>query len=183
MNIYTLTWICATIVLALIVHISSVLAIPFLSENDAWRRLQQSTKPNQMQIIRELDEGNQLWAFHAPDIKYGICRYDVSRDPVRVDFELLRGVWSVALYDDQGRNFYAADGYDLLRERMSLFLLGPDHIKVDDQGLPIAVPSTQGLIVIRAPVDNKVIEAKVHALLDNAQCVPVPQPKRIKPKV
>ncbi len=182
MNIYNLSWVGATIVLALIVHISTVLAIPYLSENDAWRRLQQRTKPNEMQIIKKLDEGNQLWAFHAPDIKYAICRYDVTRDPVRIDFELMRGVWSIALYDDQGRNFYAADGFDLLRERMSLFLLGPDHIKVDDQGLPITVPSLQGLAVIRAPVDNQVQLKRVSVLLDKAQCTAVPQPKRIKPQ-
>lgn len=180
MNIYTLSWAAATIVLALIVHISTVLAIPYLSENDAWRRLKERTKPNQMEIITQLEEGNKLWAFHAPDIKYAICRYDVTRDPVRVDFELMRGVWSIALYDDQGRNFYAADGFDLLRERMSLFLLGPDHIKVDDQGLPIAVPSLQGLAVIRAPVDNQVQKKHVLELLDKAQCYGVPQAKQIK---
>lgn len=180
MQFFNLTWIAATITLALFVHISTVLAIPYLSENDAWRRLEKSTQPNKMHIFKDLKAGNKLWAFHAPDIKYAICRYDIARAPVRVDFELLRGVWSVALYDNQGRNFYAADGFDLLRERMSLFLIGPDHLKIEDQGLPLAVPSEQGLVVIRAPVDNGILEKQVIEKLERAKCVAVPQPKRVK---
>lgn len=180
MNINSITWGAATIILTLIVHISVVLAIPYLSENDAWRRLINFTEPNQMRVLEKLDENNQLWAFHAPDIKYAVCRYDITRAPVRIHFTMLRGFWSVALYDDEGRNFYAADGFDLLRSQMSLILLGPDDIKGDDISLPIKVPSEQGLIVLRAPVDNQVMAPKILELLKSAKCELSTTTQRIK---
>ena len=172
----TLTWGLATLILALIVHFSSVLAIPFLSENDAWRRLASKIKNNQMQVIKTVEESNQLWAFHAPDTKYAICRFDLSQGPVQVDFQLLRGYWSVAIYDDESRNFYAADGYDLLRSSMSLILLGPDHAHEGEAALPISVPTEQGLLVIRAPVDHHLMEDSVISILEKTTCVPIGAP-------
>ncbi len=181
MKISSFTWALATLVLAFIVHISMVLAIPHLSENDAWRRLLNNTKPNQMQIIENLQKGNQLWAFHAPDIKYAVCRYDVTRAPVHINFQILRAYWSIALYDDEGRNFYAADGFDLLRREMSLQLLGPDDIKDNTStALPISVPSEQGIAVIRAPIDNQVMEKNALENLKEATCTQLPEAKRIK---
>ena len=177
MSMNTFTWGLATLVLALIVHFSSVLAIPSLSENDAWRRLLAHTDRNQMRVISGVEETNQLWAFHAPDTKYAICRFDLTNGPVRVDFQLLRGYWSVAIYDDESRNFYAADGYDLLRSSMSLMLLGPDHAQETESALPISVPSDQGLVVIRAPVDHHVMVDFVESVLEKATCQQLKSPR------
>lgn len=165
-----LLWGAATCFLALIIHFSAVLAIPYLSEFDAWKRLEKNTEANQMLVVDSVEDANRLWAFHAPDIKYAICRYDVSKGPVQVDFALLRGYWSVSIYDTEGKNFYAADGYDLLREETSLVLLGPDHIRGKNQALPITVPDPEGLVVLRAPVDNQVFEETVSAALRRATC-------------
>lgn len=178
MRPYYMTWALATLLLALVVHISAVLAIPYLSENDAWKRLVNHTEVNQMKVIERLEETNQLWAFRAPDMKYAICRYDVTQAPVQVDFVLLRGYWSVALYDVEGHNFYAADGFDLVRERSSLLLLGPDDIKSDEDALPISVPSSTGLLVLRAPVDNQVMEEAVTKALSRAKCEQLPYVQR-----
>lgn len=181
MNFNSFIWGLATLILALIVHISAVLGIPYLSENDAWRRLLNFTEPNQMRVLETLND-NQLWAFHAPDIKYAVCRYDITRAPVRVDFTILRGFWSVALYDNQGRNFYAADGFDLLRPRMSLILLGEDDVREGDRSLPIKVPSEQGLVVLRAPIDSQVMAPKTLELLKEAECVKGDEALRLKRK-
>ncbi len=180
MNINTLTWAAATLLLSLIVHISMVLAIPYLSENDAWRRMLNFTQANEMLVIKDLKEGNQLWAFHAPDIKYAICRYDITRAPVLVNFKILRGYWSVAIYDDEGRNFYAADGFDLLRPEMSLMLLGSDDVKKNENALPIMVPTDQGIVVIRAPLDNQVLKSQVFDTLNQAKCEQLKAAQRIK---
>lgn len=173
MTMRSITWGVATLVLALIVHFSSVIAIPSLSENDAWRRLLAQTTHNQMQVIKDVAATNQLWAFHAPDTKFAICRFDLSNGPVRVDLQLLRGYWSVAIYDDESRNFYAADGYDLMRPAMSLMLLGPDHAQEADDALPISVPSYEGLVVIRAPLDSQLMEDTVIAVLEKATCTEI----------
>ena len=158
------------LILAFIIHISAVLAIPYLTENDALRKLQNYVDVNQMRVLGEMDPSNQLWAFHVPDMRFAICRYDVSRGPVQVDFVLLRGYWSVSLYDSDGKNYYAADGFDFLRERTSLLLLGPDHVYSEENVLPINVPSTKGLVLIRASLDSSLQEDLVGDALNKAKC-------------
>lgn len=173
-----ITWALATVILSLVVHISAVLAIPYLSENDAYRRLYKFTEVNQMRVVKEITPGNQLWTFHPPDMKFAVCRYDLTKAPVLVDFVLLREYWSVALYDDQGRNFYAADGFDLRRERSSLLLLGPDDVKTDENALAISVPSMTGILVLRAPVDNQVMAPRIDRALEAAKCEQLRNAKR-----
>ncbi len=158
------------LILALIIHISAVLAIPYLTENDALKRLQNYADINQMRVLSEMEPSNQLWAFHVPDMRFAVCRYDVTRGPVQIDFVLLRGYWSVALYNDDGKNYYAADGYDLLRERASLLLLGPEHILNNENALPINVPSAKGLVLIRAPLDHELQSDLVVDALNKAKC-------------
>lgn len=165
-----LIWSLGTIILALVIHISAILAIPYLTENDAWRRLQNYTDANQMRVIGQMDISNQLWAFHVPDMRYALCRYDITLGPVQVDFVLLRGYWSIAIYNEEGKNFYAADGYDFQRERNSLLLLGPEHSPEDDVALPINVPSNNGLVLIRASLDNKMQEDIILETLKKAKC-------------
>ena len=158
------------IVLALIVHISAVLAIPFLTENGALKRLHNFTDVNQIRVLGVMEPSNQLWAFHVPDMRFAVCRFDVTRGPVQIDFVLLRGYWSVALYDETGKNYYAADGYDLLRERSRLLLLGPEHIVIDQDALPITVPSPTGLMLLRAPLDHDLQSGLVMDALNKAKC-------------
>ncbi|GJM01773.1 MAG: DUF1254 domain-containing protein [Rhodomicrobium sp.] len=178
MNNHYITWALATVILSLVVHISAVLAIPYLSENDAYKRLYAFTEVNQMKVVEKITPENQLWTFHPPDMKFAVCRYDLTKAPVQVDFVLLRGYWSVALYDDEGRNFYAADGFDLRRERSSLLLLGPDDIKTDEDALPISVPTMSGILVLRAPVDNQVMAPLVDKALSKAKCEQLRNAKR-----
>lgn len=178
MNNQYLAWAFATLILSLVVHISAVLAIPYLSEKDAYKRLIDFTEVNQMRVVDRFEETDKLWAFHPPDMKIAVCRYDVTKAPVQVEFSLLRGYWSVALYDNLGRNFYAADGYDLQRERSSLLLLGPDDIKTDEDALPITVPTMSGILVLRAPVDNEVMAPRVLRALSRSKCEQLPNAKR-----
>lgn len=181
MTIRHILWGAATVILALIIHFCAVLTIPLVSEKDAWKRLQNFTEVNEMLVVKDVMEANRLWAFHAPDMKYAICRYDVTKGPVQVDFELLRGYWSVAIYNPDGKNFYAADGFDLLRQETSLLLLGPDHIKGDNESLPINVPSVEGLLVVRAPFDNSVMKKTVVDMLNRSKCDQI-QVESVKPK-
>ena len=181
MTIRHILWGSATVILALIIHFCAVLAIPLVSENDAWKRLQNFTKVNEMLIVNSVTEANRLWAFHAPDMSFAICRYDVTKGPVQVDFELLRGYWSIAIYDPDGKNFYAADGFDFVRQETSLLLLGPDHIKGDNDALPINVPNEEGLLVLRAPFDNPVMKKTVINMLNRAKCDQI-QVETVKPR-
>ena len=175
MNNRYVLWAAATTILALIIHFCAVLSIPYLSENDAWKRLLNHSQANQMVLVDQLDEANKLWNFHATDVKYAICHYDITRGPVQVDFELFRGYWSVAIYDLEGKNFYAADGYDLLRRESSLLLLGPEQIKGNIEALTITVPDSEGILVIRAPIDNGVLESSALEMLKRAKCEQLPE--------
>ena len=181
MTIRHILWGAATLILALIIHFCAVLAIPHVSENDAWKRLYNFTEVNEMLVVDTVEEANRLWAFHAPDMSFALCRYDVTKGPVQVDFELLRGYWSVVIYDPEGRNFYAADGFDFLRQETSLLLLGPDHIKGDNDALPINVPTEEGLLVLRAPFDNPVLKNTVNAMLKRSKCDQI-QVETVKPR-
>lgn len=179
--------IATLIVFGAAVHICIILIMPYVSKGNAWSRLEDSTKLNELAILAPSTQSPSPIAFMAPDVRYAICRYDLSKGPLQLRAPLPNDLWSIALYSQHGENYYVISGRDVQSKAVNLLVVVDktiDNEKQEEQSLgsagkvelreiTVAAPAKTGMIVIRAPVPKPAFTAEVSTLLAQAFCRPI----------
>ncbi len=170
-----------TLVLAGLLHILAILALPHLSSQTAWQRLSKAGEPNTMVRLAPGKDGKQVLPMMAPDIRYAVCRFDLKDGPVRLITPTENDLWVVALYTPSGENFYAVTAEDLVRPLFNLIIATENQTVIEegvdapveaDQVAVVRSPTFQGLAVIRAPLKGQSEAASAEKALANAYCGP-----------
>ena len=175
------------IVFGAAVHICIILIMPYVSKGNAWSRLEDSTKLNELAILTQTADAPTPIAFMAPDVRYAICRYDLSNGPLQLRAPLPNDLWSIALYSKHGENYYLISGKDVQSKAVNLLVVVDktiDNEKQEDQNLgasgkaelreiTVSAPAKTGIILIRAPVPKPAFAAEVSTLLEQAFCRPI----------
>jgi uncharacterized membrane protein len=178
----SLYWVAAGALLGGILHILVVLTTPGTASDTAMRHLLDVAPVNAALALPAVTPETQVFAYMAPDVRYAVCRYDISKDPLSVRTPLLDPTWSIALYDDLGENFYTITGADLQRREAELVLApsedGATAIPFGNDApttaITVSVPKRQGLVVIRAPVRLSALHAEIDRALSQVRCEPKP---------
>ncbi|MEZ5923899.1 MAG: DUF1254 domain-containing protein [Hyphomicrobiaceae bacterium] len=174
----SLFWIFGGLLLGGIVHILVVLSTPRSIASTASQQLWAAVPVNEATVLPPVTADAQLFSYMAPDVRYVLCRYDISKDPVSVRTPLLDGSWSISLYDELGSNFYTITGSDLQRREAEL-ILAPSEDGVtalpfgNDQpttAITVSVPERTGLLVIRAPESAPGRRAEIDRALSQVTC-------------
>ncbi len=155
----SLYWVVAGLLLGGILHILVVLGAPVTTDEAAMAKIASAAEVNVATVLPPARPGSQLFPYMAPDVRYVLCRYDISKDPVAVRTPMLEPTWSIALYDPQGENFYTITGSDLQRREAELILAPsedgtsalPFGNDAPTTAITVSVPERTGLLVIRAP--------------------------------
>jgi uncharacterized membrane protein len=164
-----------------IVHIGATLAVPVLGTATAFAKLRQDLPLNRMVVLAPSSPGKEALPFLMPDTLYAICRYDLSRDSLRVTAVLAHMGWALSLHTAQGDNFYAMPAQPLQHQQVTLTLVpGGDRVEfVPHQprrtaaDANVAAPATEGLIIVRAPLKGRAWRKQTEAVLRRASCTPV----------
>ena len=77
-------YIVLCLVLAGLIHIMAVLTLPLLAPRNAQARLAELGPANTMIQLPASVPGRQVMPMMAPDVRYAMCRYDLSNGPVRL---------------------------------------------------------------------------------------------------
>ncbi|MFD0986760.1 DUF1254 domain-containing protein [Methyloligella solikamskensis] len=169
------------VVLSGLLHVLGVFALPHLSSETAWMRLSKIGEPNTMVRLESTKSGEQVLPMMAPDIRYAVCRFDLSDGPVRLITPTENGLWVVALYTPSGENFYAVTAEDLVRPLFNLIIATENQTVIEegvdapveaDQVAVVRSPTFEGLAVIRAPLQGQSEAAGAEEALANAYCGP-----------
>ncbi|MGH1352584.1 MAG: DUF1254 domain-containing protein [Methyloligellaceae bacterium] len=171
-------WVIATIVIAGIVHILAVLNLPSLAPKSAWFRLRNDVPVNKMLLLAKLDEKPSLLPMMAPDVRYAICRYDLSKGPVTIRSKIPNALFSVAAYDQLGQNFYVITGASLQREELYLVVTqnsntAEEEVSASEKSDDVVVinsAGSKGVLLLRAPIAGPAYELQTEELLKNATC-------------
>ena len=161
--------------------------MPYVSQGDAWGRLKDHTKVNELAILPGIEGKNRPIAFMAPDVRYATCRYDLSNGPLQLRAPLPNDLWSIALYSRHGENYYLISGRDVQAKAVNLLLVVDktiDNEKQVEQNIPVngantlreitvSAPAETGIIMIRAPIPNPAFANEVSELLKQAFCRPI----------
>lgn len=179
----SMPWFVATlgVVGAGIVHISAVLALPRVAPMNAWSRLAAFAPENAMAVLPPATPGKQVMPLMAPDIRYAACRYSLADGPVRMRLNVLDDLWSIAFYDKVGDNFYTLRGNDLRRQQANLVIAtaeqriaeaSADAPEGADDIVLVTSAVTEGIALIRAPLQSPGYAERADAALATAACQP-----------
>ncbi len=151
------------LVLAGLVHIVTVLAIPALSESDALTRARTSESLDHPQRIYTLTTGDnpapaEAWLpIPDPAVAVGVCAYNLDDGPMRVSARTGPQMLSLAVHGRRGA-FYAVTDQAAVRGALDLVILTraqyDEALASEDENEPsrdvrIVAPERQGYVVVR----------------------------------
>ncbi|MBR0992243.1 DUF1254 domain-containing protein [Bradyrhizobium japonicum] len=176
--------IVAGVVLGLVVHLVSVLALPRIATQDAYSRLTPMTKLNGVSQLPLADPQTSPMPFMDPAFALAICRYDLSSGPIKLTVPVSQAYTSVSFYTRNEIAYYAINDrsagrkvieLDLMTEAQHSELPEDEEITAADR-LIIDSPSTTGLIVMKALAPEPGLMPQAQATLAAASCGPQTEP-------
>jgi uncharacterized membrane protein len=172
--------ILAGVLLGLVVHLVSVLALPRIATQDAYSRLTPMTKENAVTQLPLADPNTSPMPFMDPAFALAICRYDLSGGPLKLKVPVSQSYTSVSFYTRNEIAYYAINDrsagkkvieLDLMTEAQHNALPEDEEVTAADR-LIIDSPSATGLIVMKALAAEPGLMTQAQASLAAATCAP-----------
>ncbi len=167
------------LVLGLIVHLASILAMPVLAQKSAYQRLLEIAKVNQLTLLPDVTPAGMLLPMSDPAFVTAVCPYDLSARPLRVRVPATQDYTSVSFYTARGVPFYALNDHaagrvielDLLSPSQRAALPEDEEITAADR-LVVESPAPKGIVLIRAYARYGDLRPQVRRQLEAAGCQP-----------
>jgi uncharacterized membrane protein len=165
--------------LAAFIHIVAVLSLPYLAPKNAWTRVSALTDANRMVVLPAASPSHQSLPLMAPDVRYGVCRFNLDNGPVRLSTQILDDLWSIAFYTPSGENFYAITGRELKRSQIEIIISTQNEIGVKagaslldeiEDLVVVDSPVREGIAVIRAPLLGPSYATQTETALRRGSC-------------
>jgi uncharacterized membrane protein len=173
--LFTIT---AGVLLGLVVHLVSVLALPRIATQDAYSRLTPMTRLNAVSQLPPADPGNTLMPFLDPAFAVAVCRYDLATGPIKLTVPVSQAYTSVSFYTRNEVAYYAINDrsagkkvieLDLMTETQHNDLPEDEEITAADR-LIIDSPTATGLIVLKAMAPEPGLMPQAQTSLAAARC-------------
>jgi len=177
--------IIAGVVLGLLVHLVSVLALPRIASQDAYSRLVPMTSLNAVTQLQPADPQNSPMPFMDPAFALAICRYDLSGGPLKLKVPVSQAYTSVSFYTRNEIAYYAINDrsagkkvieLDLMTEAQHDQLPEDEDVTAADR-LIIDSPTATGLIVMKALAPEPGLMPQARASLEAASCAVQTEPQ------
>jgi uncharacterized membrane protein len=170
--------IVAGVLLGVVVHLVSVLALPRIASQDAYSRLTSMTEPNAVTALPLADPGNTLMPYMDPAFATAVCRYDLSGGPIKLAVPVTQAYTSVSFYTHSDVAYYAINDrsagkkvieLNLMTEAQHADLPEDEDVTAADR-LIIDSPTSTGLIVLKALAAEPGMMPQAQASLAAATC-------------
>ncbi len=153
-------WAAGVLIVAGIVHIVSILAMPRLAPRDAFARMERLAPAHRMTLLPAASPEGGSPPFEDPALVQGVCRYDLAAGPVRLRAELSSDVLTLFSFHARfGQLYYSMTDRSATRGKLDVLLVTPaqlEAVEANDsedelpQELRILAPTLQGFILARA---------------------------------
>ncbi len=173
-----LLWSLAGVLIGILAHILSVIALPRLSTQAGFQRVASIARMDGFTIV---PADRTPLPLPDPAIIAAFCRYNLGDGPLKLHVRVATGFVSISFYTSAGLNYYAltdraaADGvidinlYTAAQLAQVRANEGPDQ-----PGAPrLQAPQERGLVVLRALIPESGEKAEVEKLLAAATCTTV----------
>lgn len=167
------------LVLAGIVHLTSVLAMPLLATNNAFARLSRIAPMNGILLLPDPTPQSMTLPLTDPAFVSAVCLYDLADHPLKVRVPATSDYTSVSFYTARGVAFYALNDQaagqvielDLLSPAQRAALPEDEEITAADR-LIVESPALRGVVLIRAFARYPDTRDAVRRQLETASCAP-----------
>jgi uncharacterized membrane protein len=173
--------IAAGLVIGGLVHLTTVLALPRVALEDAFARVERLGPANRVHLVPAPTPFEAVLPRLDPSFAQAVCRYDLSRTPIRVFVPLAPDYMSVSFYSRHGLPYYALNDraaaqrvidLQLMTAAQAAALPRDEEITAADR-LIVESPSAEGIVLIRAFVRERAVMDATLARLKEARCEPL----------
>jgi uncharacterized membrane protein len=122
-------WLLVCLALAGVVHLVSILAMPRLAPDDAFRRLAALGAVNEFHPLPRAKPGAELFPFNDPAVAAGACLYDLKDGPLHVRAKLIGDSFvSMSFHTRHGLLFYALTDKAATRQAFDIYVLTAEQL-------------------------------------------------------
>ena len=151
---FWIRWTLAVLVIAILVHVLTVWALPRLIMRKVFEGVPVASGPNRAFYPPMTNADARSIVMPSPDLLYAVCAYDLAKGPLRVTANpVLDGYWSIALYSAASDNWFVVNDRQaagrpvdlVIQERGALRAAGarPAGTRI------LESPSQRGLVLMR----------------------------------
>jgi len=178
-----LLWLLGGVLLGGVVHLATILILPSMATNDAYSRLAPLAPVNRVVPVPPPAPDKAAMPFMDPAFAMAVCRYDLTRAPLKFSVPISQAYTSVSFYTRSDIAYYAINDRAAGRRVIELDLMTaeqhgdlPDNEELTAADrLIVESPSRTGLIVIKALAAEPGLLASAQSTLAAAKCQPQPQ--------
>jgi uncharacterized membrane protein len=168
------------VVLGAIVHLITIMILPRTATQDAYMRLSPIAPVNTVVAVPPPTPDGALMPFMDPAFAGAVCRYDLSRGPLKFTAPVGLAYTSVSFYTRNDIAYYAINDRAAGRRNIELDLMTPDqHAELPEEEdvtaadrLIVESPTATGLIAIRALAPEPGLMPMARGVVAAAQCRP-----------
>jgi uncharacterized membrane protein len=168
-------WIAATLAIAVVVHIVTLLALPRLVMMRTMSAITRLVAANTMLYPPRPTSRSGGVVRPSPDLLYSICIYDLAaaNGALRVSaHDMPDTYWSVSIFDADTDNFYTLNDRQAGNGAADFLLVAPGSRPPNDR-LPVVMARTsRGIVLFRTLIDREDRLAEIDAGRRNADCSP-----------
>lgn len=175
-----LLWLTGGTLLGGIVHLATVLALPKAATQDAYARIAAISPVNAVVPLPPPSPDGAILPFMDPAFASAVCRYDLSKGPVKLSVPVSPAYTSVSFYTRSDVAYYAINDraagrrmieLDLMTTKQREALPEDEEVTAADR-LIVESPSETGLIVLRALAPEPGMTMAASRSLAAARCEP-----------
>lgn len=148
------------LVLAGMVHVAAVLALPWLSERDAFSRLRGTISADKSELVAPaLGSPGEAWLPRPdPAVALAACAYNLDEGPVRISARVGTLFQSLSFHARAGGAFFAITDRAAVRGAIELVVMTRGQLDQvlasqdeDEQNRDVRIvsPSREGLVIVR----------------------------------
>lgn len=173
-----LLWCLAGVVLGLIVHLTAIIAFPYVTTNQTWASVEALEADEIVIVIEHPEVGAANPLGLDPEIAYAVCQFDLSRGPGVFTGVLPNDFWSLAIFNKNGVSIYSTTNRSGVGTSLELGifnaaqtrLLAEQQFEIEE-GLLIVESNDDDLFaIVRLAVPHPVMRSRYEADLKEMQC-------------
>jgi len=173
-------WILGGLVLGGIIHIVTVLGVPYFAPDPAFTRIGSLAIDGRFTTLARVAPGVNPLPLLDPAMEHAVCRFSLDNGPIRIKADMPDLYWSIALFNKADLSNYSLSDRAADQKPIDILIATPDQIAQIRENPPdnfdnviiLDWATSEGFAIIHAlvqtPGSDKVIEAAFKA----ATCAP-----------
>ncbi|MDO8838533.1 MAG: DUF1254 domain-containing protein [Parvibaculum sp.] len=167
-------WIAGTIVLAAVLHILTIFALPYGIMDRAMAGIAaQAGGVNKAVYPDPVTAASRGIVRPSPDLLYTACVYDIGARPLRITSPVPDTYWSLSMFASNTDNFFVVNDRQTKAGRIEIILATDDTAKSGNDTPVVIAPSSRGIILFRSLIASDAARPEVDALRRQSRCEPL----------